>query len=60
MIDNNGKDLDSVGPIIKYAKFSGAKQFLFVSSAGIYKTTPNPPHLEARRTLRPAPCAAPA
>ena len=49
MVDNNGKDMASVGPVIEWAKgAAGARQFLFVSSAGIYKTTVEPPHLEAR------------
>ena len=46
VVDNNGKDLDSVGPVAAFAKQCGAKQFLFVSSAGMYKPTPTPPHLE--------------
>jgi hypothetical protein len=45
-VDNNGKDLDSVGPVADFAVAAGAKQFLFVSSAGMYKPTPTPPHLE--------------
>ena len=44
-MDNNGKDLDSVGPVAAFAKQCGAC-FLFVSSAGMYKPTPTPPHLE--------------
>jgi nucleoside-diphosphate-sugar epimerase len=44
--DNNGKDLDSVGPVAEFAKEAGAEQFFFVSSAGIYKPTPTPPHVE--------------
>lgn len=46
VLDNNGKDLDTVRPVIDWAKNSGAKQFLFISSAGIYKTTEEPPHVE--------------
>ncbi|CAM8897103.1 unnamed protein product [Rhodiola kirilowii] len=46
VLDNNGKDLDSVRPVIDWAKSSGAKQFLFISSAGIYKATEEPPHVE--------------
>ena len=46
VVDNNGKDLDSVGPVAAFAKQCGAKQFFFVSSAGMYKPTPTPPHLE--------------
>lgn len=33
-------------PVIDWAKGNGAQQFLFVSSAGIYKTTDEPPHVE--------------
>jgi len=33
-------------PVIDWAKSAGAKQFLFISSAGIYKTTDEPPHVE--------------
>ncbi|KAL4382973.1 hypothetical protein GQ457_15G022860 [Hibiscus cannabinus] len=46
VLDNNGKDLDSVRPVIDWAKSAGAKQFLFISSAGIYKPTDQPPHVE--------------
>ncbi|KAI4301259.1 hypothetical protein L6164_034553 [Bauhinia variegata] len=46
VLDNNGKDLDAVRPVIDWAKSSGAKQFLFISSAGIYKPTDEPPHVE--------------
>ncbi|MED6156584.1 Chloroplast stem-loop binding protein of 41 kDa a, chloroplastic [Stylosanthes scabra] len=46
VLDNNGKDLETVRPVIDWAKSSGAKQFLFISSAGIYKTTDEPPHVE--------------
>ncbi|KAI9119226.1 hypothetical protein K1719_009901 [Acacia pycnantha] len=46
VLDNNGKDLDAVRPVIDWAKSSGTKQFLFISSAGIYKTTDEPPHVE--------------
>lgn len=46
VVDNNGKDLDSVGPVANFAANCGAKQFLFVSSAGMYKPTNTPPHLE--------------
>uniref|UniRef100_A0A6N2MRN4 3-beta hydroxysteroid dehydrogenase/isomerase domain-containing protein n=1 Tax=Salix viminalis TaxID=40686 RepID=A0A6N2MRN4_SALVM len=37
VLDNNGKDLDTS---------AGVKQFLFISSAGIYKPTDEPPHVE--------------
>jgi len=37
IVDNNGKTLETVQPVIDWAKSIGAKQFLFVSSAGIYK-----------------------
>ncbi|KAG6571471.1 Chloroplast stem-loop binding protein of 41 kDa a, chloroplastic, partial [Cucurbita argyrosperma subsp. sororia] len=46
VLDNNGKDIDSVRPVIDWAKSSGVKQFLFISSAGIYKPTDEPPHVE--------------
>jgi nucleoside-diphosphate-sugar epimerase len=32
--------------VIDWAKSSGVKQFLFISSAGIYKATDEPPHVE--------------
>ncbi|KAL4602989.1 hypothetical protein ACB092_10G093700 [Castanea dentata] len=46
VLDNNGKDLDAVRPVIDWAKSSGVKQFLFISSAGIYKLTDELPHVE--------------
>lgn len=46
VLDNNGKDLDTVKPVVDWAKSSGAGQFLFISSAGIYKQTEEPPHVE--------------
>ncbi|KAK8555388.1 hypothetical protein V6N13_045920 [Hibiscus sabdariffa] len=46
VLDNNGKDLDTVRPVIDWAKSSGVKHFLFISSAGIYKPTDEPPHVE--------------
>lgn len=46
VVDNNGKDMDTVGPVADFAVAAGASQFLFVSSAGIYKPTPCPPHVE--------------
>ncbi|GHP08464.1 NAD dependent epimerase/dehydratase [Pycnococcus provasolii] len=46
VVDNNGKDMSTVGPVIDYAKSCGASQFLFVSSCGVYKTTHTPPHVE--------------
>ncbi|OIT32611.1 PREDICTED: chloroplast stem-loop binding protein of 41 kDa a, chloroplastic [Nicotiana attenuata] len=46
VLDNNGKDLDAVRPVADWAQSSGAKQFLFISSAGIYKSTDEPPHVE--------------
>lgn len=33
-------------PVADWAKSSGIKQFLFISSAGIYKPTDEPPHVE--------------
>ncbi|XP_030444096.2 chloroplast stem-loop binding protein of 41 kDa a, chloroplastic [Syzygium oleosum] len=46
VLDNNGKDLDAVRPVADWAKSIGVKQFLFISSAGIYKPTDEPPHVE--------------
>ncbi|CAI8588168.1 unnamed protein product [Vicia faba] len=46
VLDNNGKDLDASRPVIDWAKSAGAKQFLFISNAGIYKPTDEPPHVE--------------
>ncbi|KAJ4727480.1 chloroplast stem-loop binding protein of 41 kDa [Melia azedarach] len=46
VLDNNGKNLDAVRPVADWAKSSGVKQFLFISSAGIYKPTDEPPHVE--------------
>lgn len=38
--------LETYRPVIDWAKSSGVKQFLFISSAGIYKPTEEPPHVE--------------
>lgn len=46
VLDNNGKDLDAVKPVAEWAKSAGVGQFLFISSAGIYKPTEEPPHIE--------------
>lgn len=46
VLDNNGKDLDTVRPVADWAKSIGVKQFLYISSAGIYKPTDEPPHVE--------------
>jgi len=46
VVDNNGKSLDVVGPVIAAARKAGASQFLFISSAGVYKTGDELPHLE--------------
>ncbi|KAI3760096.1 hypothetical protein L1987_50486 [Smallanthus sonchifolius] len=46
VLDNNGKDLDTVRPVADWAKSTGVGQFLFISSAGIYKSTDEPPHVE--------------
>ncbi|RZC89860.1 hypothetical protein C5167_035849 [Papaver somniferum] len=46
VLDNNGKDLDTVRPVVDWAKSAGVEQFLFISSAGIYKATVEPPHVE--------------
>ena len=45
--------MEAVGPVIEYAKDSGAKEFLFVSSCGIYKSSQEPPHVEARPQRQP-------
>lgn len=37
---------DVCRPVADWAKGSGVKQFMFISSAGIYKPTDEPPHLE--------------
>lgn len=36
-------------PVADWAKSSGVKQFLFISSAGIYKPADEPPHVEGVR-----------
>lgn len=46
VLDNNGKDLETVRPVADWAKSTGVKQFLYISSAGIYKPTDEPPHIE--------------
>ncbi|KAL5701801.1 Chloroplast stem-loop binding protein of 41 kDa a [Ranunculus cassubicifolius] len=46
VLDNNGKDLDTVKPVIDWAKSAGVKQFLFISSAGIYTPSEEQPHVE--------------
>ncbi|KDP21461.1 hypothetical protein JCGZ_21932 [Jatropha curcas] len=46
VLDNNGKDLDTVRPVVDWAKSSGVKQFMYISSAGIYVPTDEPPHVE--------------
>ncbi|XP_008790965.2 chloroplast stem-loop binding protein of 41 kDa a, chloroplastic [Phoenix dactylifera] len=46
VLDNNGKDLDAVKPVADWAKSAGVKQFLYISSAGIYKTGDEVPHVE--------------
>lgn len=33
-------------PVADWAKSTGVKQFLYISSAGIYKPTDEPPHIE--------------
>lgn len=33
-------------PVADWAKGTGAGQFLYISSAGIYKPTDEPPHVE--------------
>ncbi|GAB2281243.1 Chloroplast stem-loop binding protein of 41 kDa a, chloroplastic [Dionaea muscipula] len=46
VLENNGKDLDTIRPVVDWAKSSGVQQFLYISSAGIYKPTDEPPHVE--------------
>jgi len=46
VLENNGKDLDAVKPVADWAKSAGVGQFLFISSAGIYLQTDEPPHVE--------------
>lgn len=46
VLDNNGKDLDTVKPVADWAKSAGVKQFLYISSAGIYKPSDEVPHVE--------------
>lgn len=46
VLDNNGKDLDTVKPVADWAKSTGVEQFLYISSAGIYKPTDEVPHVE--------------
>eukprot|EP00958_Prasinococcus_capsulatus_P020139 scaffold2572_cov391-Prasinococcus_capsulatus_cf.AAC.5 len=46
VVDNNGKDLENVKPVADFADQARAEQFLYVSSAGIYKKTDLPPHFE--------------
>ncbi|KAI3855655.1 hypothetical protein MKX03_030512 [Papaver bracteatum] len=46
VLDNNDKDLDTIRHVVDLAKSAGAKQFLFISNAGIYKATVEPPHVE--------------
>ncbi|KAF6144258.1 hypothetical protein GIB67_024485 [Kingdonia uniflora] len=49
VLDNNGKDIDTVRPVADWANSSGIKQFLYISSAGIYKPSDEPPHVEGDR-----------
>ncbi|XP_072996216.1 chloroplast stem-loop binding protein of 41 kDa a, chloroplastic [Typha latifolia] len=46
VLDNNGKDLDTVKPVADWAKSANVTQFLYISSAGIYKTSDEVPHVE--------------
>ncbi|GAB2213642.1 hypothetical protein Droror1_Dr00017954 [Drosera rotundifolia] len=46
VLENNGKDLDAFRPVADWAKGSGVQQLLYISSAGIYKPTDEPPHVE--------------
>lgn len=42
-------------PVADWAKSIGVKQFLFISSAGIYKPTDEPPHVEGVYIYFPVP-----
>lgn len=42
-------------PVADWAKANGAKQFLFISSAGIYKSSFEQPHVEGVIILSPLP-----
>ncbi|CAL9159566.1 chloroplast stem-loop binding protein of 41 kDa a, chloroplastic-like [Musa acuminata AAA Group] len=46
VLDNNGKDLDTVKPVADWAISAGVEQFLYISSAGIYKPLDEIPHVE--------------
>ena len=46
VLDNNGKDVESVGPSIEYARGKGVEQFVFISSAGMYKSKPGMAYVE--------------
>ncbi|CAI5469540.1 unnamed protein product [Closterium sp. Yama58-4] len=46
VLDNNGKDLDTVKPVADWASAAGVRQFLFISSAGIYTPSSETPHVE--------------
>lgn len=46
VVDNNGKDLKEVRPIIDWAVSNWCQQFIYVSSCGIYKEANEPPHVE--------------
>jgi len=47
VVDNNGKDLSTCQPVIDWAAAeAGARQFLYVSSAGIYLPSDTPPLVE--------------
>ncbi|KMZ56984.1 putative NAD dependent epimerase/dehydratase [Zostera marina] len=46
VLDNNGKNLDTVKPVADWSKSTGVKQFLYISSAGIYITADELPHVE--------------
>lgn len=46
VVDNSGKDRAAVDPVVALAQASGAAQFLFVSSAGMYKVADTLPAVE--------------
>lgn len=37
---------DKHRPVVDWAKSTGVKEFLYISSAGIYRPTDEPPHVE--------------
>lgn len=47
VLNNDGKDVDSVGPSIEYAlNTCSCEQYVFISSAGMYKSKPGEAYVE--------------